>query len=103
VAERFTFNIGPGDRLLWVLEKLELAAAHLEDEAPPKIRLDRALLEMHAVFPRDLPDDLGEQLTPIRAAMRPGATSLMTTAEAEAVGQAILRLWVEVQRRIEAG
>jgi hypothetical protein len=59
VTERFTFNIGPGDRLLWVLEKLELAASHL---VPIHVRLERALLEMDAVWPRDLPDDLHEQL-----------------------------------------
>ena len=103
MTERFTFNIGPGDRLLWVLEKLEWAASHLEAaDAPIHARLERALLEMVSVQPADLPHDLREQLDPLRRAMSE-ASLTMTTAEAEAVGQAILRLRVEVQRRIEAG
>jgi hypothetical protein len=103
VTERFTFNIGPGDRLLWVLEKLDLAASQLEaDAAPIQERLERALLEMVSVQPADLPHDLREQLDPARRAMSE-VSLLMTTAAAEAVGQAILRLRGEVKRRIDLG
>jgi hypothetical protein len=90
------------DRLLWVLEKLELAASHLEaDDAPIQERLKRALFEMFVVGPADLPYDLRAQLAPIRNVMHEVSLA-MTTAEAEAVGQAILRLRVEVDRRIGA-
>jgi hypothetical protein len=102
VTERFTLNIGPGDRLLWVLEKLELAALCLEAaDAPIHVRLERALLQMHAVKLAELPNEFREQLAPIRDAMRPGASFVMTTAEAEAVGQAILGLRDEVRRLID--
>ncbi len=91
-----------GARLFWVLENLELAAYHLEaDDAPIQERLQRALLEMHAVGPADLPHDLREQLDPVRRAMSKVSLA-MTTKEAAVVGQAILRLRVEVNRRIEA-
>jgi hypothetical protein len=56
---------------------------------------------MHAVWPADLPHDLREQLDPVRRAMSE-ASLVMTTKEAAAVGQAILRLRVEINRRIEA-
>ena len=101
MAERFNLNF-ERDRLFWVLEKLELAARHLEaDNAPLLWRLERALLEMCAVWPRDLPDDLHEQFDPIRGAMRAGGSLLMTDWEAEAVGQAILKLRGEVDGRID--
>jgi hypothetical protein len=64
-------------------------------------RLQRALLEMHAVWPADLPHDLREQLDPVRRAMSE-VSHMMPTMEADAVGQAILRLQVEVKRRFEA-
>ena len=99
--DRFTLNF-ERDRLLWVLEKLELAAYHLEaDDAPIQERLQRALLAMHAVWPADLPHDLREQLDPVRRAMSE-VSLVMTTKEAAVVGQAILRLRVGVKRRIEA-
>ena len=99
--DRFTLNF-ERDRLFWVLEKLELAAYHLEaDDAPIQERLQRALLAMHAVWPADLPHDLREQLDPVRRAMSEVSLA-MTTKEAAVVGQAILRLRVEVNRRIEA-
>ena len=101
MTKRFNLNF-ERDRLFWVLEKLELAARHLEgDNAPILWRLERALLEMHAVGPRDLPDDLHEQFDPIRGAMRAGGSLLMTDWEAEAVGQAILKLRGEVQGQID--
>jgi hypothetical protein len=101
VAERFNLNF-ERDRLFWVLEKLELAARHLEaDKAPILWRLEHALLEMHAVWPRDLPKDLHEQFDPIRAALRAGVSLVMTDWEAEAVGQAILKLRAEVGHRID--
>ncbi len=97
MTDRFTFNF-EGDRLFWVLEKLKLAAPHLEtNNVSIHERLERALFEMHTVWPRDLPDDLREQLAPIRGAIRPGVLPLMTTAEAEA----ILGLRDELQRRID--
>ena len=100
-ADRFNLNF-ERDRLFWVLEKLELAASHLEaDDAPIQKRLQRALLEMHAVWPADLPHDLREQLDPVRRAMSEVSLA-MTTKEAAAVGQAILKLRVEVNRRIGA-
>jgi hypothetical protein len=44
-ADRFNLNF-ERDRLFWVLEKLELAASHVEaDNAPILWRLERALLE----------------------------------------------------------
>ncbi|HYR45886.1 MAG TPA: hypothetical protein VER78_02680 [Thermoanaerobaculia bacterium] len=99
--DRFTLNF-ERDRLFWVLEKLELAAYHLEaDDAPIQERLQRALLAMHAVWPADLPHDLREQLDPVRRAMSEVSLA-MTTKEAAVVGQAILRLRVGVKRRIEA-
>ena len=99
--DRFTLNF-ERDRLFWVLEKLELAAYQLEaDDAPIQERLQRALLEMHAVWPADLPHDLREQLDPVRRAMSE-VSLVMTTKEAAVVGQAILRLRVGVNRRIEA-
>ena len=98
---RFTLNF-KGDRLLWVLEKLELAASHLEAaDAPIQERLQRALLEMLVVGPRDLPTDLHEKFDPIRGAMRAGGSLVMTDWEAETVGQAILKLRGEVVRRID--
>jgi len=106
VAERFNLNF-ERDRLFWVLEKLELAARHLEaddaeaDNAPILWRLEHALLEMHAVGPRDLPNDLHEQFDPIRAAIRAGGSLVMTDWEAEIVGQAILKLRGEVEVRID--
>ena len=101
MTKRFNLNF-ERDRLFWVLEKLELAARHLEgDNAPILWRLERALLEMHAVGPRDLPDDLHEQFDPIRGDMRAGGSLLMTDWEAEAVGQAILKLRGEVQGQID--
>ncbi len=101
MAERFNLNF-ERDRLFWVLEKLELAASHLEAaDAPIQERLQRALLEMPVVGPADLPYDLREQFAPIRHAMLRGSLAV-TTVEAEAVGQAILKLRVEVNRRIEA-
>jgi hypothetical protein len=88
--------------LLWVVEKLELAASRLEaDDAPIQERLQRALLEMHAVWPADLPHDLREQLDPVRRAMSE-VSHIMPTMEAQAIGQAILRLRDEVKQRIEA-
>jgi len=43
-ADRFNLNF-ERDRLFWVLEKLELAASHLEAaDAPIQDRLQRALL-----------------------------------------------------------
>ena len=60
----------------------------------------RALLEMRAVGPADLPYDLREQFAPIRHARR-GVSLAVTTVETEAAGQAILRLRVEVNRRID--
>ena len=101
MAERFNLNF-ERERLFWVLEKLELAACHFEaDDAPILWRLERALLELHAVWPRDLPNDLHEQFDPIRAAMRAGGSLVMTDWEAEAVGKAILKLRGEVERRID--
>ena len=101
MTKRFNLNF-ERDRLFWVLEKLELAARHLEgDNAPILWRLKHALLEMHAVGPRDLPNDLHEQFDPIRGAMRAGGSLLMTDWEAEAVGQAILKLRGEVQGQID--
>ena len=101
MTKRFNLNF-ERDRLFWVLEKLELAARHLEgDNAPILWRLEHALLEMHAVGPRDLPDDLHEQFDPIRGAMRAGGSLLMIDWEAEAVGQAILKLRGEVEGRID--
>ena len=101
MTKRFNLNF-ERDRLFWVLEKLELAARHLEgDNAPILWRLEHALLEMHAVWPRDLPNDLHEQFDPIRAAMRAGVSLVMTDWEAEAVGQAILKLRGEVEGRID--
>ncbi len=89
------------DRLLWALEKLKLAASHLErDDAPIQERLKRALVAMHAVWPADLPHDLREQLAPVRRAMSEVSLA-MTTKEAAVVGQAILRLRGEVDGRIE--
>ena len=80
------------DRLLRALEKLKLAASHLErDDAPIQERLKRALVEMFAVGPADLPYDLREQLAPVRDAMLAGSLE-MTTMKAAAIGQAILRL-----------
>jgi hypothetical protein len=100
--ERFTFNIGPSDRLFWVLEKLEWAASHLEAAgAPIEERLERALLEMVPVQPTDLPDDLREKLAPIRHAAMHEILPEMTTEETQAIGQAILGLRDEVQRRID--
>jgi hypothetical protein len=101
VTKRFNLNF-ERDRLFWVLEKLELAARHLEgDNAPILWRLEHALLEMRAVGPRDLPNDLHEQFDPIRGAMRAGVSLVMTDWEAEAVGQAILKLRGEVEGRID--
>ena len=101
MAERFNLNF-ERDRLFWILEKLELAARHLEaDKAPILWRLEHALLEMQAVGLRDLPEDLHEQFDPIRGAMRAGGSRVMTDWEAEAVGQAILKLRGEVERRID--
>ena len=101
MAARFNLNF-ERDRLFWVLEKLELAARHLEaDKAPILWRLEHALLEMHAVGPRDLPNDLHEQFDPIRAAIRAGGSLVMTDWEAEIVGQAILKLRGEVEGRID--
>ncbi len=101
MTKRFNLNF-ERDRLFWVLEKLELAARHLEgDNAPILWRLEHALLEMHAVGPRDLPNDLHEQFDPIRGAMRAGVSLVMTDWEAEAVGQAILKLRGEVEGRID--
>ena len=106
MAERFSLNF-ERERLFWVLEKLESAARNLEvdhaeaNNAPILWRLEHALLEMHAVGPRDLPDDLHEQFDPIRGAMRAGGSLLMTDWEAEAVGQAILKLRGDVVRRID--
>jgi len=101
VTKRFNLNF-ERDRLFWVLEKLELAARHLEgDDAPILWRLEHALLEMHAVGPRDLPNDLHEQFDPIRGAMRAGVSLVMADWEAEAVGQAILKLRGEVQGQID--
>ena len=101
VAERFNLNF-ERDRLFWVLEKLELAARHLEgDDAAILWRLEHALLEMQAVGPRDLPNDLHEQFDPIRAAIRAGGSLVMTDWEAGAVDQAILKLRDEVERRID--
>jgi hypothetical protein len=98
-ADRFNLNF-ERDGLFWVLEKLELAAYQLEaDDAPIQERLQRALLEMHAVWPADLPHDLRAQLDPIRRAI---VSLVMTTVEAEGVGHAILKLRGEVERRIEA-
>ena len=83
MAERFNLNF-ERDRLFWVLEKLELAARHLEgDNAPILWRLEHALLEMHAVEPRDLPTDLHEQFDPIRGAIRAGVSLVMTDWEVE--------------------
>ncbi len=101
MTKRFNLNF-ERDRLFWVLEKLELAARHLEgDNAPILWRLEHALLEMHAVGPRDLPTDLHEQFDPIRGAMRAGVSLVMADWEAEAVGQAILKLRGEVQGQID--
>jgi len=101
VTERFNLNF-ERDRLFWVLEKLELAARHLEaDNAPILWRLEHALLEMHAVGPQDLPNDLHQQFDPIRGAMRAWVSLVMTDWEAEAVGQAILKLRGEVEGRID--
>ena len=100
MTERFNLNF-ERDRLFWVLEKLELAALHLEaNDAPIQERLERALLEMVSVQPADLPHDLREQLDPVRRAMSE-VSFVMTTEEAEALGQAILRLRDEVQRRTD--
>ena len=101
MAERFNLNF-ERDRLFWVLKKIELAVRHLEaDDAPILWRLEQALLEMHAVGPRDLPDELHDQFDPIRAAIRAGGSLVMTDWEAEAVAQAILKLRGEVERRID--
>ncbi len=101
MADRFNLNF-ERDRLFWLLEKLELAALHLEaDDAPIQERLHRALREMHAVGPRDLPNDLHEQFDPIRGAMGAGVALGMTDWEAEAVGQAISKLQGEVEHRID--
>ena len=101
MAERFDLNF-EGDRLFWVLEKLELAARHLEAENAPILwRLEQALLEMHAVWPRDLPIDLHEQFDPIRGALRAGGSLVMTDWEAEIVVQAILKLRGEVEGLID--
>jgi len=106
VAERFNLNF-ERDRLFWVLEKLESAARHLEGDhaeannAPILWRLEHALLEMHAIGPRDLPNDLHEQFDPIRAAIRAGGSLVMADWEAEGVCQAILKLRGEVERRID--
>jgi len=101
VTARFNL-IFERDRLFWVLKKIELAVRHLEaDDAPILWRLEQALLEMHAVGPRDLPDDLHEQFDPIRAARRAGGSLVMTDWEAEAVGQAILKLRGDVKGRID--
>src|SRR3981081_3138418 len=100
-ADRFNLNF-ERDGLFWVLKKLELAAYHLEaDDAPIQERLQRALLEMHAVWPADLPHDLRETIGPVRPGMSE-VSHMMPTMEADAVGQAILRLQVEVKRRFEA-
>ena len=89
------------DRLLWVLEKFELAARHLEsNDAPIQERLKHALFEILVVGPADLPYDLREQLDPVRRAMSE-VSLVMTTTVAEAVGQAILKLRDELKRRIE--
>src|SRR2546428_12299662 len=101
MAERFNLNF-ERDRLFWVLEKLELAASHLEaDKAPILWRLEPALLEMHAVWPRDLPNDLHEQFDPIRAAMRAGGSLVMTDWEAEAGGQAVFKPRGGVRGRVD--
>jgi len=82
VTERFNLNFNLNferDRLFWVLEKLGLAASHLEAaDAPIQERLQRALLEMLVVGPADLPYDLREQFAPIRHAML-GGSLVMTT------------------------
>ena len=101
MAARFNLNF-ERDRLFWVLKKIELAVRHLEaDDAPILWRLEHALLEMQAVGPRDLPDDLHEQFDPIRSATRAGVSLVMTDWEAEGVCQAILKLRGEVERRID--
>ncbi len=98
MTERFNLNF-KRDRLFWVLEKLELAALHLAaNDASILARVKRALLEMVALQPADLPDDLREQLGPIRHA----AMHEISTIEAKEVGQVILRLRVEVDRRTKA-
>src|ERR1700682_393766 len=81
VRERFNLNF-EGDRLFWVLEKLGLAAPHLEaNDAPIQERLQRALLEMAAVHSAGTPHDLREHLAPVRRAMSE-VSLVMTPAEA---------------------
>jgi len=106
----FTLQLGGAkDRLLWVLEKLELAVAALTKDAPIKTRLYEAMIELVEVQPGEFPVNLQARYQAILDAVRqmegPHGTLVasleqMSEARAEEIAQAIIALRDEVQSRI---